>query len=270
MATQNSSPEPASSKELNAKLQHFLAEGQAIHKELDAVLATGNPAKLFAENLEEIKKTAHEFQVAVGNVQKGNLEKFVKDYGSLLVSGIAFLLALASFVFTFFWLNPNIKLSGGPIVSISYQSESKTLNLGWRVVVANYGRKMDVINWVQAKLVYPEIQGSIPLELPQSSLDLRSHDGPIFTPFPLKEDSATEVEIRASQKLGKDTFDSFFDQTYFTPQRTQKRELLELGLTAEQKSVIPLSLCFALSSDDLQALAAGQILTTDLSRCKAR
>jgi hypothetical protein len=268
MSSPNPPPESPFSRELWGKLEQFLDDGKEIQKRLAAVLGNENPARLFAENIDNIKKQAEGLRKALGNSQNGPIERFLKDYGSSVLSVVALLVSILSFGFTYFWLSPDIKLHGGREVSISYDPGAKTVKVVWRVVVANYGRKMDVVNWIQARVIAPGIPNSTSVELPESGLNFLTRDGKVLTPFTLKENSALDIDMNAIQRLGKDTLDSFFDETYFNEHRMERQQILEVKVDTEQESISLLRLCFTIAKDDLHALGTGQAFSTVLYECK--
>ncbi len=267
MPAQNPTPED----DLNGKLTQFLAQAENIRQKLDAMGAKGEPARLFAQSIDEIRKQTERLQETIGSARKSFREKYFKDAGSIVLSVLALILTGLNFGYTYFWLSPDIRLSGGPNIKISYSPDRKILHLDWKVVVANFGRKMDLINWAQAKLTSPDVQTSTPIELPQSTLVLQMRGGErVFTPFVVKDNSAIEFDVGAEQVLGKDTFGSFFDASYFGQVKLQRQEELVVSFSAEHRKVDPRRLCFSLSSDDLLTLQKGQVVTTDLDFCKGK
>ncbi len=190
---------------------------------------------------------------------------FLKDVGALTIAGFALGVASLNLILTFYWREPKIRVFGGPQVQIQYRQEAMKLDLRFKVTVANYGRQMDVINWVQAKLASPDSPSSSPVVFGRSDIALEGVTGQVSLPFAIKDNAATELEVGAGQVLGTDAFKSFFELVRSDDQKRAKREMIELSFAAEDSQVRPLRLCFDLTKEIMLSLEKGKqhLFTTD-------
>jgi len=222
---------PPSAESINKTINEFAKSAGAVTAEINKLLTIKNSAPALSEQIDALKEKIQQLRTALKCTETWSKELIVTG----LISLLALVVAVLTFFYSFLWLNPDIRLIGGSNLSISYEPTSSTLHVGWRLVVANYGRKMDVINWTGAKLTSIAVANSVPIELPQSSLILKTHDVQLSMPFTLKENSATEIDATASQKLGTGT-KSFFDRTYFTQQRIQRKQQLTINFGASNST----------------------------------
>jgi len=262
-----STTSPTPPNDLSAKIDEFLQTGQELRSLLAGVLAEENRAKLLGKQLEQVKTKATELQNALGSAKQTGTG-FYKDMAPLVISIFSFLLSFVTFGLTYWWIYPNIKLSGGPNVTISYRPDGRTLGLDWRLVAANYGRRMDVVNWTKAELTSPDVTTSTTIDLPESGLTLQATGGRLNPPFALKENSATGIVIKASQALGTDTHASFFDKAYFDEHHPQRSQRLRVSfLTVDGKDIF-LDLYFKLSANDLASIERGESISLNVSENK--
>src|SRR5436853_4271125 len=108
-----STTSPIPPKDLSAKIDEFLQAGQELRSLLASVLAEENRAKLLSKQLEQVKTKATELQNALGSAKQTRTE-FYKDIAPLVISIVSLILSFVTFGLTYWWIYPNIKLSGGP------------------------------------------------------------------------------------------------------------------------------------------------------------
>ena len=138
----------------------------------------------------------------------------IKDLTTFVFSLSALIIAFVSLLFTYVWLKPDIQLVKGSAVQVTWAPQKSELRLDFRITVANFGRRMDVVKWMQGELSSLSVN-SQPIFFPSRTGDFTLKT-PTKTelpfPFTVADKTAVDVDASVSQVLGTATHDSLFQK----------------------------------------------------------
>ena len=192
----------------------------------------------------------------------------LKDLTSFFLSLLAFILSFLSLLFTYVWLKPDIQLVKGSAVEATWFPQTNELRLDFRITVANYGRRMDVVKWMQAQLsslctnsrpiFFSSRTGDFTLKTP-TKIELSF-------PFTVADRSAMDVDASISQVLGTATHDSLFQK----PNQSESSRILKLKVdlkTASGKDTAT-EFCFQVPDNVSAEIEAGTTKEISTTECR--
>jgi hypothetical protein len=199
-------------------------------------------------------------------VEDRSLLSALKDVATILLSLAAFVVSFLAFKYTV-TQKPELRVLGGPYVSISYDANSEALALHLTAVVANYGRKMDVVKVAEGALSW-DGSGAGPLRFGEVALSVPS--GPIVAwPLAVKDNSAMELDVTATRLVEheSESFNAFFSPKALGMRNLSRKYTFEIFFHTVAEGDVALRRCFEFTNDVLSEIEKGGRRTVHVSNC---
>ncbi len=216
-----------------------------------------------AQDLESIKKYTNALRNGVPTWWRLSVSK---DTLTIALSLVAVLLSAFSLYRTFF-LSPDIRLTVGSEIDLSFDPKTNQLEVGFRSVLANYGGRMDVLRVAQGTLSWEQTQGRQPIIFPSGSLSFSAGGRQLSLPLAAKENSAVELDIKAARVLGTGLRNRFFDSSTFATAGMTRKHEFELEFRSETEGSSTVESCFEFTKEILLDLSQGKPVNPVLTSC---
>jgi hypothetical protein len=136
-----------------------------------------------------------------------------KDLLAFGFAALAFVVSSANLLLTFYWVKPDIHAIKGSTVQITYIPKQSELRLDFRITVANYGRRMDVVKWTQGGLSSATPQSpTINFSSRTGDFILKDVSHELAFPLTVAERTAIDINGSVSQVLGTATKSTLFQK----------------------------------------------------------
>jgi hypothetical protein len=155
-------------------------------------------------------------------------------------------------------LKPDIHLVKGSDVTVTWVPQENELRLGFQITVANYGRRMDVVQSMEADFAPIPVSAQFPIHFTstQGNFALKPPEKTELSfPFTMPEKTAMDVNTTVSQELGTPTRDSLFRKP--SQMGASRKFKLEVHLNTPSGNAAATAFCFELPDYLLGEIAGG-------------